>query len=504
MRLRPGDAGLVAIICVLSKYRAALGEMETDETSSAMSLRRPLLIRWGPYADECLEILSTSPDALPSDKWLCHLVRAQHIAEDIGFQFSMDDPVSQLFLTDSKTQYHLKAFERQLNEWRQSTPKELRDKPIMRHTDAIINLYMHEIAMHHNHNIDDFKPPYNISPVDNPVDPDTVTPAHVESLTACLQSIHAAFDAILVMDLTTLRALPTMIFVRNSYAAVALIKMYSAVAARGSKFGSIFQAEDLKVESYLDRMVNTLSRTGEGGASRVASKFSFIFTMLKNWHLKRTEPSFLAGSGNGNGSGSSATTPGGVVPNSAAMAARGGGQNRFGPLGMKNVVGIFNKALNDMPDPNNTAAPMSWSPPTAPSLEPSQQPQNRSGLQMLSDAATRGQDGTSNADCSSNTPSTAPSALAQPQQPQTPQLTVAQNFQSQIQQANSGGWNMNSGMQGVDGSGQPTDMQLAGFGGGPVEIDSLGFTSDELMAMGNLMDDPGWFSFGLEQGGWAF
>jgi hypothetical protein len=39
---------------------------------------------------------------------------------------------------------------------------------------------------------------------------------------------------------------------------------------------------------------------------------------------------------------------------------------------------------------------------------------------------------------------------------------------------------------------------------GPVEMDNLGFTSDELMAMGNLMEDPGWFSFGLEQGGWAF
>src|ERR1700761_2403912 len=116
-----------------------------------MSLRRPLLIRWSPYAEECLEILANSPDAFPSDRWLCHLVRAQHIAEDIGFQFSMDDPASQLSLTDSKTQYHLKAFERQLKEWQESAPKELREKPVMKHTEAIINLYMHEIAMHHNH-----------------------------------------------------------------------------------------------------------------------------------------------------------------------------------------------------------------------------------------------------------------------------------------------------------------------------------------------------------------
>jgi hypothetical protein len=84
-----------------------------------MSLRRPLLLRWSAYNDECLELLDAAPDALPSDKWLCHLVRIQHIAEDVGFQFSMDDPASVISLTDTKTQYHLKLFETQLEEWQQ-------------------------------------------------------------------------------------------------------------------------------------------------------------------------------------------------------------------------------------------------------------------------------------------------------------------------------------------------------------------------------------------------
>lgn len=90
-----------------------------------MSLRRPLLLRWSAYNDECLELLDTAPDALPSDKWLCHLVRIQHIAEDVGFQFSMDDPASVISLTDKKTQYHLKAFERQLEEWQQHAPMDV-------------------------------------------------------------------------------------------------------------------------------------------------------------------------------------------------------------------------------------------------------------------------------------------------------------------------------------------------------------------------------------------
>ena len=94
-----------------------------------------------------------------------------------------------------------------------------------------MNLYAHEIAMHHNHNVDDFRPPFNIAP-EMGDEPDFVTPAHIESLTTCQQSIHNAFDAFLAMNTETLRALPTLMMVRNSYVAVALIKMYSAVGAK--------------------------------------------------------------------------------------------------------------------------------------------------------------------------------------------------------------------------------------------------------------------------------
>ena len=162
---------------------------------------------------------------------------------------------------------------------------------LINHIEAIINLYMHEIAMHHNHNIDDFKPPYNIPP-EGTDETDVVTPAHIDSLTVCLNSIHNAFEAFLAMDVQVLRVLPTIFFVRNSYAAVALIKMYSAVNAKDSKFASIFGTSDLKVDYYLDAMIAALSRVGEGNQSRVAHKFGFIFNMIKSWHTKRTEGGF--------------------------------------------------------------------------------------------------------------------------------------------------------------------------------------------------------------------
>ena len=404
-----------------------------------MSLRRPLLIRWGPYSDECMEVLANAPDALPSDKWLCHLVRAQHIAEDVGFQFSMDDPASQLSLTDPKTQYQLKAFERQLKEWRESSTSDMMTRPLVQHTEAIINLYMHEIAMHHNHNVDDFKPPYNITPLDGPSEPDFVTPAHIDSLTICLASIHNAFDAFLSMDVNVLRALPTLFFVRNSYAAVALIKMYSAVSAKGSKFGTIFKISDLKVEQYLDRLINRLTKTAEGGASRVAHKFSFIFNMLKNWHLKRVET---------------------------------GGNGKKRPNMSRKLTTSYKDAQEQEPRTFNWSD--SHSQQGSMQQNEAAQNQQRTGLQMLSDAAMVKNPQDSNV------------GMPQMQQgwsgPPVGQLPPSYG-----------------GLPGV-----VDDGSMMGYGTIGTDIDPFAFSAEEVTAMGNLMDDPGWFSFGLEQGGWAF
>lgn len=253
-----------------------------------MSLRRPLFVRWTPYADECLQILHTAQDALPSDRWLCHIVQAQHIAEMIGAEFAMDDPAQELKITDPMVQSHLRGLEQKLKEWHDSA-QDLMQNSIMKHTKAIINLYMHEIAMHNEHNIDDFRPPYHSTPIEGPPDPDSVTPVHINSLTACLQSAHAAFDAFLEMDIKLLRALPTHFFVRNSYAAVALIKLYTAMSSKDSKMSAAFNADVLRVEEYLDALISVLEKVAEGSMSKVAWKFSLIFKMLRKWHLKRTD-----------------------------------------------------------------------------------------------------------------------------------------------------------------------------------------------------------------------
>lgn len=455
-------------------------------SNSAMSLRRPLLVRWSNYADECVEVLQTSEDAAPTDKWLCFLVRGQHIAEDIGLEFSMDDPASQVSLTDHKTQYHLKAFERQLEEWERSATPEMLKRPVMRHMKGIINLYMHEIAMHHNHNIDDFKPPFNATPIDGPPDPDFVTPAHIESLTTCMKSVHEVFEAFLSMDVQQLRSLPTLFFVRNSYAAVALIKMYTAVSAKGSKFGSIIKTEDLKVDYYLDRLIDRLARTAEGGMCKVAQKFSIIFNMLKHWHTRRTDPN----------SNSSNPVSRQRTPLNAQRTPSGNAQQP--PIYHPQPPSRENTAMswplshpqNMHPGHRPDHGPQPGHPPQHHPHAP--QPQPRSGLQMLSDAAIN----------PSPVPGQPPQQQMPPQQQQqqpwlpslntmgppppgmNPGDVAAMHGDPNNMMAYANGAGMLGGMPGEFGGDLDLNMMAYGFG-------------DEFVAMG--------FGVGLgENGGWGF
>ena len=397
---------------------------------------------------DSLELLETHKEALPSDKWLACLIRGQHIVEEVGFQFSMDDPTVEISITEPKTQYHLKAFERQLAEWRSRTPKELQHRtyPIIwfskkrttdcttelfLHASNITSLYVHEISMHHHHNIDDFKPPYNVQSDANSPEPDAITPAHIDSLSTCIQSIHGALDAILAMDMTLIRSLPTLSFVRTSYAAVALIKLSSAISGTNRRFGDVFKQEDLKAEHYLDAVGKHLRAAGEADKSRVAGKFSFIFSMLLTWYHKLIE-----GDGKVN-----------VGPDAKSMHSS-----------PKNTP----FQTTDQQDPSSTQ----WSNTAGPKAMGNNAEQ--SGLHMLSEVASS----------SNNTvPDTSAADAAS--------IAVA-----------AGGWSQPQGMGAFPGD--LTAGTMSGF-----DIDALGFDEEDWNALGFAVNDPTWMNVPIDQTGWG-
>lgn len=90
----------------------------------SMALHRTNLIRWNPFMTECMDILESSPEAAPTDRYLCNLVWTHRLAEEVGMQFSMDDPTAVVNIAEPKVQFALRGFERDLSKYSESIPKE--------------------------------------------------------------------------------------------------------------------------------------------------------------------------------------------------------------------------------------------------------------------------------------------------------------------------------------------------------------------------------------------
>ncbi|EXJ56831.1 hypothetical protein A1O7_07175 [Cladophialophora yegresii CBS 114405] len=247
-------------------------------------LRLPSLIRFGPRVEECLETLSKSPYAVPSDKWLCATVGLARIAEEVSAAFDMDDPGAELKFTEPRIQHQLKCFQRQLRLWEKTVDVSI-DPRLVRHHSACANLYIHEIAIHHDHNVDDFR--VAAQSLEERKQPEIVTAAHVEALSTLLTSSHQVLDTYLSFDSDNARILSNLYIVRSAYAIMVLMKLHWIFNSPESKFGSVF-LPDLRTSYYLDALLGRLSEISADGMNPCAAAFGFVFTKLKMWHLHRT------------------------------------------------------------------------------------------------------------------------------------------------------------------------------------------------------------------------
>ncbi|KAI0833917.1 hypothetical protein F5Y06DRAFT_181286 [Hypoxylon sp. FL0890] len=254
----------------------------------SMALHRPNLIRWQAFMTECMDILESSPQAAPTDRYLCHLVWTHRLAEDVGIQFSMDDPTVFVNVSEQKVQYALRGFERDLAKYSESIPKEEK-RPSLLLGFHVLNLYMHEIALHVDKNPDEYRAPCNADSLREPIPglDDSLTPSHISALSSCLTAIDGIFETFLSMDVHSIRCIPIFSFVRVAYAVVVLIKMYFSASNSNSELGKVINKDNMKVAEYLEKLLEKFRAVAENDKSRPASKFLFVLGMLRNWFYKQ-------------------------------------------------------------------------------------------------------------------------------------------------------------------------------------------------------------------------
>ncbi len=160
-------------------------------------------------------------------------------------------------------------------------------------TEHVVNLYMHEIAMHVDYDKEEFRPPFSEDAL-RTLDSDSahvpaLTPIRIEALSACLNAIDGVFETFLKFDVETIRCLPVSNFVRVAYAVVVLIKMYFAAATPNSELGKVINKNNMKVEQYLDGLVASFQAAAADEKSRPSAKFLMVLIMLKSWFNRQRE-----------------------------------------------------------------------------------------------------------------------------------------------------------------------------------------------------------------------
>ncbi|KAF1990331.1 hypothetical protein K402DRAFT_410399 [Aulographum hederae CBS 113979] len=248
--------------------------------SITMVLRRPILLRFNEYMRECIEYLENAPDALPSDKLLVQHVKLARIAEEISIQFSMDDPNENLSISDGKVTYGIKHFEKDL---REQVHRDTVD-PSLRLGVFVTDLYIHEIALHYNQNVEDFHAPFTEGSKPHQASQPILGTHHVDALGACQLACRHILDEFLGLDFHVLYALPIIFSVRVVYTLVVLIKLYVAATTPG-EMESIIKKDELRVDSYLAALEHTFGAVMNRDPLSPSSKFLFVVQRLKDRYM---------------------------------------------------------------------------------------------------------------------------------------------------------------------------------------------------------------------------
>ncbi|KAF2404249.1 hypothetical protein EJ06DRAFT_486877 [Trichodelitschia bisporula] len=242
--------------------------------SITMILRRPILVRFTDYMEDCLAYLETAEDALPSDKILCQHVKLANIAERIAAEFHMDDPAVSLSIQDGKVTTSIKRFEENLADVR---TRVIDDKALLL-AEHVTNLYLHEIALHSQNNVEDFKTPFTEETFKNSAGPSVLGPHHIQALTACQTSCHKILHTFLSLEIDVIYVLPVLFCVRCIYAMVVMIKLY--MAASSEDLANVIKKDDLRIEQYLGELEQRFQTIMSRDARSPHSKFFYVIRRL--------------------------------------------------------------------------------------------------------------------------------------------------------------------------------------------------------------------------------
>ena len=143
---------------------------------------------------------------------------------------------------------------------------------------------MYAISMHLDYNVEEFQPPCWVKNVLEPGRPTNLPTAYIEALSVCAGGAQDLINTFLRTESQVLGHLPTVTYVRMTYAITVLVKMSIAAKSTTSGIGRFIDPEGLQIDEYLAKLVSHI-RTAVGENKKwVITVFLAVVWRLKSWY----------------------------------------------------------------------------------------------------------------------------------------------------------------------------------------------------------------------------
>ena len=147
-------------------------------------------------------------------------------------------------------------------------------------------MHLYEIALHRDYNPRDFHPPYALESDLSTAD-SNIGVAYIDAIMKCISSAQKLLDEFLSIDQTMLSAVPSIIFVRMTYAGVILFKIFLLATSKDHALASVLDQEQLHLPDYLGKLHSILVTLAHSQSFHGANKFLDIILRLESSYRNR-------------------------------------------------------------------------------------------------------------------------------------------------------------------------------------------------------------------------
>ena len=151
------------------------------------------------------------------------------------------------------------------------------------------NVNLHEIALHADHDADDFRPPFSLAAT-RPSSK-SLSPPYISAIMVCISSSQRLIDIFLGMSIEAVRACPRLLWIRLCYAVVILMKLSISASTPSSELGKIIDPGDCKVLYYSEKVIAYLDKISTVASQKkhdLSFRFLHVLTNLNFWYQKHT------------------------------------------------------------------------------------------------------------------------------------------------------------------------------------------------------------------------